>query len=118
MAKQIIVLNTGNPWPGQLSVTFALWATVPSNLQVMYTQPTSWTSAYVNASTAEIASLRSGATTELVTTTNIPLGTGVPTIKTILQNAFTEFQSKVTNNTTWQYLGTYFDGTSWTNGGL
>lgn len=118
MAKQIIVLQTGSPWLGQLSITYALWATVPSNLQVMYAQGTGFTSAYVNATTAEIASLRSGATVEKVESTNVPVGTGVATIKNILQSAFTTYQNSITNDNRFQFFGTFYDGTTWTNGGL
>lgn len=118
MAKQIIILNKGTPWPGQISVNYVLWATVPSNLQVKYAQPSTFQSAYADATTAELASLISGATTERVESQNIPVGTTIPVIKGILQDRFVLFQNQVTNDTSWQFYGTFFDGTSWTAGGL
>lgn len=118
MAKQIIILGTGTPWIGQRSITYALWATVPSNLQIKYAKESTWESAYVEATTTELASLRAGATVEKVETTNVPTTVGVATIKTILQNSFTTFQTQVTNDNTYQFYGTFYDGTSWTTGGL
>jgi hypothetical protein len=118
MAKKIIVLETGNPWQGQLSVTYALWATVPANLQVKYVQTTDWKSAYSSATTAEIDAIRAGSVTEKVGNTNVPLGTGVPVIKGILLDAFNTFQDSVTNDNRYQYYGTFYEGTVWTTGGL
>lgn len=118
MAKQIIILGTGTPWVGQRSITYALWATVPSNLQIKYAKDPTWVSAYAEATTTELASLRTGATTEKVDTTNVATTVGVTTIKNILQAAFTNFQTQITNDNTYQFYGTFFDGTTWTNGGL
>ena len=118
MAKRIIVVETGNPWLGQLSVTCALWATVPSNLQVKYTQGTDWKSIYADATTTEIASIQAGSVTEKVFSTNVPVGTSTAVIKGILQDAFAVFQNSVTNDNRYQFYGTFWDGTSWTNGGL
>ena len=118
MAKKIIVVETGTPWPGQLSITCALWATVPANLQVKYTQGTDWKSVYAGATTAEIATIQAGSISERVFSTNVPTGTTVPVIKGILIDAFNIFQNSVTNDNRYQYYGTFYEGTVWTNGGL
>jgi len=118
MAKQIIVLNTGNPWPGQLSVTYAMWASVPTARQFIYALSAPSVSAYVSASSTEIAAIKSGAIAEKVQTTNIPTGTSTPTIKGILIDAFTAFQNSINNESTYQYYGTFYDGSTWTNGGF
>lgn len=118
MAKKIIILEIGSPWNNQLSIKYALWADVPAGHQPKYTKDSSWVSAYDAADAGELAALRSGAVVEKVETTNVASGTPVATIKNILQASFTMFQNQITNETTWQYFGTYYDGTTWTNGGL
>lgn len=118
MAKKIIVLKTGSPWVGQRSITYAMWATVPAGREGKYAQPSSWISAFDGADAAELSDLRSGVLVERVDTTNVPSNAPIATIKSILIDAFNSFQTQITNESTYQFYGTFWDGTTWTNGGL
>lgn len=118
MAKKIIILTKSNPWPGQNTINYVLWATVPTARQILYTKPIDWVSAYSDATTQELTDLRSGVIVERVESTNIPAGTATATIKSILQDSFTRFQDQVTNDSSWQFFGSYYDGTTWTIGGF
>ena len=63
-------------------------------------------------------SIISGSVSEKVNSINLPIGTTTAVIKNILQDQFTAYQTQVTNDNTWQYYGTFYDGTTWTTGGL
>ena len=118
MAKKIIILTRNNPWPQEIGITYAMWADVPLARQSKYVKPNDWLSAYDGADAGELTLLRSGAVTEKVESTNVPVGTNTATIKNIIEAAFTRFQNEVTNEASWQFYGTFFDGTIWTNGGI
>ena len=116
--KEIIVLTTTQPWPGQNSIQFVMWASVPTARQQFYVQPSTWKSSYAGATTTEIVALQSGSFTEQVQTINLPIGTPVATVKSVLQDTFTKYQDSITNNNNWQFYGSFWDGTTWTIGGF
>ena len=116
--KDIIVLNTTQPWVDQNSIQFVMWASVPTARQQFYVQSSTWQSAYASVTTTELASLRAGEFTEQVQTINLPIGTPVSTVKTVLIDVFNIFQNSITNNSSWQFYGTFHEGTAWTIGGF
>ena len=116
--KQIIVLTTFQPYPGQNGINFAMWASVPTARQFLYAKDSTWQSVYSSVTTTELASLRAGEFTEQIQTVNLPIGTPVATVKSVLIDAFNIFQTSVTNATNWQFYGTFFEGTVWTTGGF
>lgn len=118
MAKQIIILDRSTPWSGQGSFRYAMWATVPTNHTVMYVKDSTYESVYVDATTTEVNSLRLGQVVETVETYNFSSAETVNQIKATLQAKFNEYQNKITTANTWQSYGTFYDGTSWVNGGL
>ena len=118
MAKKIIILSKSSQWVGQTSITYALWADVPAARQTKYAQPLTWVSAYDGADSTELAALRAGQLAERVETTNVSASDTVATIKTILISAFNAYQTVITNESKWQFYGTFYDGTTWTTGGV
>ena len=116
--KQIIVLTTGQPWVGQNAISFVMWASVPTVRQQFYVQSSSWKSAYAGATATEILALQTGSFTETTQTINLPVGTPVATVKSVLINAFTIFQNSINNTTGYQFYGTFNEGTVWTVGGF
>ena len=116
--KKIIVLNTRSPWLGQNEIRFVMWASVPTARQSLYTQTTAWQSIYASATTTELASLRAGEYVETVQTASLPTAAGAPVVKNVLEAAFTAYQSSITNEVSYQYYGTYYEGTVWTLGGV
>ena len=116
--KQIIVLTTGQPWVGQNSISFIMWASVPTVRQQFYVQSPTWKSAYAGATTTEVLALQAGSFVETVQTINLPIGTPVATVKSVLIDAFTIYQNSINNTTGYQFYGTFYDGTVWTVGGF
>lgn len=114
--KQIIVLDRVNI-PSDFSFRYAMWAAVPAARQSFYANAAA-TSAWNGAAAGEITALQNGSVVERVAVAEFPAGTGVPAIKAALQAAFTAFQNRITNDNSWNLYGTFYDGTSWTTGGV
>ncbi len=86
MAKQIIVLGVSNSQTDTM-VNFIMWFPV-TNAADRVTRA-NMLSAWSGASPAEIADLQSGAVVERQFSERFPSGTGVVTIKTMLQQRYT-----------------------------
>ena len=115
MAKQIIILEKISAAP--LVFRFVLWAEVPAARQVKYANANA-VSAYKDASAPEIVAIQVGQIAERVETLQVDVGTPVAQIKTTLQGRFTGYQAEITAANPWNVYGTFFDGTSWTTGGV
>ena len=115
MAKQIIILNQ-IPGPG-IVFQYALWAVVPTARQAFYAKSGA-VSAWSGASAAENTVIAAGQVAETVRTQGWPTGTTLAVIKAALQADFTAWQAQVNGVNNWTQFGTFFDGTSWTQGGV
>jgi hypothetical protein len=112
MAREIIVLDTTVDGNGNQNIRYLFWLAVGANKQLP--NPTA-VSSYRGATVAELASLQSGATVEVLGSTQYPNGTAVATIEADLQarwsTANTAFQALPNLN---QFFGASWDGTTWT----
>jgi hypothetical protein len=116
MAKRIIILERIGE-PSDLSFNYALWADVPLARQPFYANPEA-VSAYKGATAEELNAIKAGQIVEQVGSANFLAGTPLSTIKSYLQNKFAEFQQEITARNPWVRYGSYWDGTSWTEGGI
>lgn len=112
MAKHIIILD--RPEPG--SYRFVFWADVPVSRQPFYANA-AFVSAYKDATAGEKTALTSGVVTERVGTINIG-AMSLAQVQTSLQNTWQAFQDEVNNINPWQRFGTFWDGATWTAGGV
>lgn len=113
MAKQIIVLEQSAP--NLFNVAF--WLAVPTVRQPFYVNAAA-TSRYKDASAPELAALQSGAVVEQVAEFSYPAGTAIGAVMALLQTEFATRQAKVTAANPWSRYGSFWDGTTWTNGGV
>lgn len=121
MARKIIVLErTGELTSvnfNDLNFKYVFWADTPSARQALFADATKGT-AVKDASAGEKSAITSGTILETVGSAFYPAGTSASSIKADLIVKFNAFQSAVTNFNPFQYYGTFWDGTTWTNGGV
>lgn len=115
MEKQIIILEKvgGN----FTAFRYAMWLDIPATRQSFYANPSA-SSAYVNASTAEILALRAGSMKEIVDIITVPAGASIGSVQSSLITRFNEEQSEINTTNLWNRYGTFYNGTSWTIGGV
>lgn len=114
--KQIIVLERqriGNP----PKFRFVMWAVVPAGRQSAYANA-NFVSAWSGAAGQEVTDLRAGNVVERVEVYDTPTNQTIAQVEAELQVRWTAYQSDVTNNNYWDKQGTFWDGTTWTLGGL
>ena len=114
MAKKIIVLERLET---DLVFRCAFWLTVPVARKPYYANP-NLTSQYKDATAPEIDLLKDGSILEHVEEFNYSSGTSVASIQTDLISKFNDIQNRVTNFNQFQQYGRFWDGTSWTAGGV
>lgn len=114
MAKKIIVLEKLD---NDLSFKCAFWATVPAARIALYANAIA-SSQYKNASAPEIAALQDGSIVEKVETFNYAPGTALSVIQSDVIAKFNDFQSYITNFNPFVQYGRFWDGSSWTAGGV
>ena len=111
--KQIIVLErTDNN-----RFTVAFWLDVPVARRPFYADATA-TSAYKQASAAEITAIQTGAVKEQTGDFSFPGALTIANIQALLIAEFTARQLAVNNFNPWNRYGTNFDGTVWTVAGV
>jgi hypothetical protein len=112
----IIILERTSVNPA--TVSYVLRATVPAARQVYFADPNK-TSAYKDASVADITALRAGQILERVAS-DVITGKTVAQLKATLQQLQTDFQAEVNGQSfnPWQYYGSSWDGTTWTVTGV
>lgn len=115
MPKRIIVLERDTERP--ISLRFVLWADVPVARQAFFADANK-VSAYLGATQPETDALRAGQVAELVDTLRLPQGTSLANIRAALITAFNRWQSVVTNDNAYDFYGTFWDGSTWTAGGV
>lgn len=115
--KQIIILEKV-VGASVVSYKYALWAAVPLARQPFYTRPTTYKSAWKDAALADNTALQAGQIVELVESFSTPTSQSLAQIKALLEARFTAFQTDITSTNLWDRYGSYFDGVTWTNGGV
>lgn len=116
MAKQIIVLERLDE-PSDLNFNVAFWLVVPGTRTAFYADATK-TSLYKDISAQELSDLRAGLFTEKVQKVSYLSGQPLAFIRNDLQVKFTNLQNELNNQNPFVRYGTYFDGNSWTTGGV
>ena len=107
-SKEVITLNVRNEVPGYNSVTFLLW------LPTAFPVPTTASSLWTGASTAENAAIQAGYLIELVKTDDFPVTAAKAQIEGYLQLEFTAALAVLNASAgPGAYYGIYFDGSGW-----
>ena len=117
MAKKIIILQDDVPRPGVRRIRFCFWFDVPPGNEM----PASRSSAYADATPAELDAIALGTVLEYVHQTDLA-GDYTPTelkdfatrMYTAIDNAFVTDQPAI--GYPGKSYGTYWDGTSWSAG--
>lgn len=112
MAKQVIVLS--RTYGDGVLTKGVVWVALPGSYQAISANP-SFTSQYVLATSAELASIQVGSTAELYFQVEMPKSTTLAQQKTeflhtasILTLTFLSSQA-----VSLQYYGVFWDGTTW-----
>lgn len=112
MAKKIIILDFT---PSNVHVAF--WLDVPAARQPFYAKA-DLTSQYKDANAGELVALRTGVVTEQVDSYGLDADANIAAVRTFLEAELVRRQTLVNNTNLWKRYGTFFDGTSWTAGGV
>jgi len=115
MAKRIIILEKAGG--GFTSFKYVFWVDVPATRQSFYANP-SKVSAYSLASSSELALLQVGSVTEVVDTITLTEGATVANVQSSLIIQWQNVQDSVNSSNPWNRYGTFWDGISWTIGGV
>ena len=115
MARKIIIQERLGE-PSDFNFKFVLWADVPAARQSFYADVNK-TTTVKDALAAELLAIRQGQILEKQNSASFPAGTTGNQIKTDLIAKFNQFQSEVNSLNPWQFYGTFWDGTIWTNAG-
>ena len=116
MARRIIILDRIGE-PSDFSFKFAVWANVPTERQPYYANAEA-TSEVKNITAEELTAIQNGEISEQIFTAVFPSGTELTTIKDYLIAEAIKYQTLINTKNPWQYYGTYYDGDSWTAGGV
>src|SRR3954468_15495020 len=118
MGKKIIVLDRDTSSTQTPSYRVAFWADVPVTRQAFYALIAPTKSAWKDAAAAEITAITTGAVVERVESISVPPGAILSDIQLILTNRFNDYQTFITNINPWLRYGSFWDGVSWTAGGV
>lgn len=113
MAKQIIILD--HPDANRYKVAF--WLPVPVARQSFYANANK-DSAFANISTQELADLRAGLFIEQIDEFNFEAAATLAQTKTFLINEYNARLATAFALNQWNRYGSFFDGVSWTAGGV
>lgn len=108
-AKRAILLERTTP--GASHYRYVLWADVPAANQIAYRNPAA-TSAFGNATPAELQAIRDGLVVERVGNYKHD-SAAIGTIQTWLEGQWTSFQADITAQSLWTDFGRYWDGAAW-----
>ncbi len=119
-AKRIIILDNktqptlGNEAPRVYRAAF--WADVPVARQPFYV--TTAVSAWAGAAAADNTAIQSGAVAERVVIATLPFNVTLLAAQTALQTMWTDYQAEITAANPWNRYGSFWDGATWTAGGV
>ena len=112
--KKIIILER----LGTLNdCNYCFWLTVPATRQAFYANPDAMSS-YKNASTQELQDIKDGKVKEVTGYKTYEASTTIAQVKADLISKYNDAQSEIDNYNPWIKYGSYWDGTSWTVGGV
>lgn len=113
MARKIIVQERLGE-PSDFNFKYVFWADVPAARQPFYADATK-TSVVKDISAQELSDYRAGKFLEKSDLASYAAGTTAAAIRADLINKFNAYQTQVTAFNPFQFYGTTWDGTSWTN---
>ncbi len=122
-SKRVIVLerhvDQERAWGDQSPQfwSYVLWADVPASRQTFYAKP-GFVSAVQGISAADLTALQNGSVVERQRILSVDKGTTNAQLMTKLELEWTQFQSQVNAFNPWNRYGTFWDGTTWTAGGV
>lgn len=111
MAKRIIVLERESPARWRV----CYWLDVPIARQSFYAGQSTM---FTGATQAEKDALTSGAVREVVDLYSVEGSPTLPTVQAALQVNWQTLQDATNNHNPWVRYGSYWDGTTWTLGGM
>jgi len=122
-SKRVIVLerllnrevNMGDQAPQLWS--YVLWVDVPAARQSFWAN-TGATSAVRNIASSDLLAIQNGSVVERVGVLEVDKGATLGQLQTQLQITWTAYQTEITNYNPWNRYGTFWDGASWTAGGV
>ena len=126
MAKKIIILDRVGE-PSDVAYRVAFWLTVPSTRWAFYVKPEGinpdgtrilFKSQYKDATEIENQDLRDGKVEEYIETCYKPAGAALAQVAAFLESEYTKFQNQMNSFNPYVQYGTYWDGASWTHGGV
>jgi len=112
-AKQIIILEQLDA--GRWRVAY--WLNVQAQRQSFYANPNA-TSVWSGASTDENAAIASGAVREVVDVYSVVGSPGLAAVEAALQANWANYQAATDAYNPWNRYGSFWDGSSWTAGGV
>ena len=115
MAKKIIILERLSTQNSSFRVAY--WADAPAARQTFYADPIK-VSAWGGASAAENTALQDGSVVERVETSSVEGQKTRAEVKTILEARWAGFQAEINAANPWNFYGSFWDGTIWTDGGV
>lgn len=110
MAQSIILLDQEG-MPSDLNYRVAFWLDVPAERQRFYANPAA-TSAFLDASAADLAALKAGQIAEVVETISRAAGTPMTAVKQAARDRLAALQSALNRDNRFNRYGT-----RWTQGG-
>jgi hypothetical protein len=113
MARLRIIILDSTPDDAD-TYRVVLWADVPLARQSWYAQ-TGAVSAWKDALAADNTAIANGSVAETVSVIRVIKGSGQAARQQVLQDAWTQWQTFITQNNPWQRYGSTWDGTTWTN---
>ena len=116
MARKIIILERQG-MPSDTNYRVAFWLDVPVARQAFYADAAA-KSAVKDASVGEMLALTSGAVREVVETLQAPNGETATNIRSSAVKRFNQLQNELIARNPWERYGTFWDGTTWTPGGV
>jgi len=114
MAKKIII-TTYDTRGMKPQITAVYWMDVPLANQANYAKVQEGVSTYVDATQAELDAIDNGEIYERVETHSFDASDTPPTIRAALEARHAKLQAAVNADTTYQFFGAFWDGSSWTN---
>ncbi len=116
MAKQIIILERTDE-PSDLNFNVVFWPVVPSARVAFYADALK-TSRFKDISAQELTDLRAGSFIEIYEKVSFIAGTTLNNIRVDLAARFNRHQNDLNNQNPFVRYGTFYDGSSWTAGGV
>lgn len=117
MARKIIILEKLEAPAGEPRYRYALWADVPSTRWPFFADA-SKTSPVKDITSQELSDLRAGKFLEKVDDARWDSARTIAQIQAALQAAHAAYQADVTAYNPFVRYGTFWDGTTWTAGGV